>query len=155
MEFEHPSTQSKPHKQIDWKIGQCYNRSMTHYEDTLKKHGDLSEEKQVKAGQAITGDMDDEHANFLKTLIGLLDKDDISTADPRSMLNQKVYDAMSQEEKDAVDLAIVNVTDQVRLIENFYRSEKTPDSSPHLQTMIEHLWQMKSRIEEKHDVFKF
>jgi hypothetical protein len=128
---------------------------MTIFKKLFEKHKDLPVDDQIKAGKAIKGDMDSEHANFLKTLIGLLDKGEISTTDPRSMVNQKVYDGMTQKEKDTVDLALVNVMDQIRLIENFYRSEETPNSSPHLQTMIEHLWDMKKRIEEKHDVFKF
>ncbi len=119
-----------------------------------EEHKDLSEAKQKKAGQAIAGDMDAEHENFLKTLISLLDKKEIDVSNPQSFLNTAVYDALPQEWKDKTDLALLNIVEQVRLIENFYRSEETPDSSPQLQTMIEHLWQMKQRIEDEHDVFK-
>lgn len=128
---------------------------MADFNDLIQQHSDLPVEEQKKAGKAIHGDMDGEHHDFLKVLIGLLDKKEIIAADAQSMLNKDVYDKLPQEWKDKVDLALINVAEQVRLIEQFYRSTETPDSSPHLQTMIEYLWQMKQRIEETHDVFKF
>ena len=128
---------------------------MPDFGDLIQKHSDLPLEKQREAGQAIGGKMDDEHENFLKTLITLLDKGEIVSSDAQSMLKKDIYDGLPQEWKDKVDLALVNIADQVRLIENFSRSKETPNDSPHLQTMIEHLWKMKQRIEEMHDVFKF
>lgn len=128
---------------------------MSTFRTAIQQHKDLPEDEQKKAGQAIGGDMKDEHANFLKTLISLLDKGEIKASDKESMLKKDVYDSLPQEWKDKVDLALMNIAEQVRLIEDFYRSKQTPDSSPHLQTMIEHLWQMKQRIEKTHDVFKF
>lgn len=121
----------------------------------MQQNQNLPEREQKKAGQAIGGDMDEEHANFLQTLIGLLDRKEIVSSDPQSMLKREVYDKLPQEWKDKVDLALLNIAQQVRLIEEFYRSKETPNSSPHLQTMIEQLWQMKERMEEEHDVFKF
>jgi hypothetical protein len=44
---------------------------------------------------------------------------------------------------------------QLGQIEHFYRSKDTPNASVELQNMIEHLWQMKQRIEDDYDVFKF
>jgi hypothetical protein len=128
---------------------------MPKFDDAIQQHKDLPEDKQKKAGKAIAGDMDDEHANFLKTLISLLDKGEIKASDKDSMLKHNVYDTLPQEWKDKVDLALINIAEQVRLIEDFYRSKQTPNSSPHLQTMIEQLWLMKQRIEKTHDVFKF
>lgn len=121
----------------------------------MQHPADLPEEEQRKAGQAIGGDMGHAHADFLQALIGMLDRGDIVSTDPQSMLKRDVYDGLDEQWKDKVDLALVNVADQVRLIEDFYRSADTPASSPQLQTMIEHLWQTKQRIEDTHDVFKF
>jgi hypothetical protein len=128
---------------------------MTDFADLAKQHADLTVADQKKAGQAIAGDMDAEHANFLQTLIGLLDRKEIIASDAQSMLKQDVYGSLPQEWKDKVDLALANIAEQVRLIEEFYRSTQTPNSSPQLQTMIELLWQQKQRIEKEHDVFKF
>lgn len=128
---------------------------MTAYEDLMKNPADLPLEEQKKAGQAIAGDMDDAHGNFLQTLIGLLDRKEIVASDPQSLLKKDVYDALPEQWKDHVDLALINIAEQVRLIEEFYRSTATPNSSPQLSTMIELLWQQKQRIESEHDVFKF
>ena len=129
---------------------------MADIKDLYHEHKDLPADEQVKAGKAIGGDMSDEHADFLKTLIKLIDSKKITLGDTKSFLNADVYEKLPQESQDKVDLAILNVADQLRLINDFYRSEATPDSSPHLQTMIEQLWQMKSRLEEQlGDVFKF
>ncbi len=129
--------------------------AMSKFQSSIKKHENLPEDDQKKAGQAIAGDMDTEHANFLKTLISLLDRNEITASDPQSLLKKDIYDKLPQDWKDKVNIALVNIAQQIRLIEDFYRSKQTPNSSPHLQTMIEHLWQMKQRIEKTHDVFKF
>lgn len=129
---------------------------MSDFQSTLRRHNDLPEAQQKKAGKAIEGKMSSEHETFLKDLIALLDKNSITVGDVKSFLNANVYDKLPQKQKDSVDLALLNINDQIRLIEDFYRSTKTPNSSPHLQTMIEHLWQQKSKLEEQlGDVFKF
>lgn len=128
---------------------------MSDFTTLMGAHTDLPEEKQKQAGQAIAGDMSDDHTNFLKTVIGMIDRKEIVSSAPQSLLNHDVYDALSEEWQDKVDLALINIADQLRLIEEFYRSTETPDASPQLQTMIEQLWQMKERIEKEYDVFKF
>lgn len=128
---------------------------MTDFKEIMQNQVNMPEDEQRKAGQAIGGDMNPQHAAFLQELIGMLDRKEIVASDAQSMLNHEVYDALDEQWKDKVDLALVNVADQVRLIEDFYRSTETPNSSPQLQTMIDHLWQMKQRIEATHDVFKF
>lgn len=127
---------------------------MPDFAQSLEDHKDLPLTDQKKAGQAIAGEMDSKHEDFLKHLIKLLDEKKIDIADPQSFLKKEVYDALDEEWRGKVDLVLVNVVDEVRRIEDFFRSTETPNSSPHLQTMIEHLWQMKQRIEEFHDVFK-
>jgi hypothetical protein len=128
---------------------------MADFASQIAQHQDLPERKQVQAGKAIAGQMQDEHDAFLKTVIGMLDRNEIDTWKPETFLKKDVYDALNPEWKAKVDKALVNIADQLRLIENFFRSKQTPNESPHLETMIEHLWQMKQRIEEHFDVFKF
>jgi hypothetical protein len=128
---------------------------MTDFTTLMNAHNNLPEEKQKQAGQAMAGDMNDEHANFLKTIISMIDRKEIDASDPQTFLKHDVYDALPEEWRDKVDLTLINLAEQLRLIEGFYRSEATPNSSPHLQTMIEQLWQMKQRIEKEYDVFKF
>ncbi len=121
----------------------------------MQQHGDLSEEDQKKVGKAPGGKMTKEHEDFLKMIIKLLDEKQIDTSNPDSMLNTDVYESMPQEWKGKTDLALFNMADQIRCIEDFFRSKQTPNEAPQLESMIEELWQMKQRIEVKYDVFKF
>lgn len=119
-------------------------------------HKHLPEEAQKQAGKAIAGSMTDEHELFLETVLKLLKSKAIDPADPKTFLNTPVYDALSQKEKDTIDLALMNLAHVLEDIVEFRLSKETPDSSPQLQTMIAQLWQMKSRIEGNvGDVFKF
>ncbi|TSC57455.1 MAG: hypothetical protein Greene041619_1142 [Candidatus Peregrinibacteria bacterium Greene0416_19] len=122
----------------------------------VEEHKDLSEAAQKQAGQAIGGAMPDEHKNFLMTVTTLIKAKEIDAFQPRTFLHQDVYDSLSQEAREQVDLSMVNLADLLRHITDFFLSKKTPDESPHLQNMIEQLWLMKDRVEEKvGDVFKF
>lgn len=122
---------------------------------TIGVHKDLSVADQIKAGRATGTDMEERHKEFLAKLIAMVDKGDIMIGDPQSLVHQKVYDALPEESRGIVDFALLNLVDQVRRIEDYFRNTATPNASPELQTMIEYLWQMKSRLEEKHgDVLK-
>ncbi len=129
---------------------------MPDFQKAIAIHTDITEEAQKKAGQATGSDMASKHKNFLADLIAMLDRKEIDAGVPSSLLNQKVYGELSQESKDAIDLSLMNIADELRRIEWYFRSTTTPNASPQLQTMIEHFWDMKSRLEEKHgDVLKF
>ncbi len=125
------------------------------FTQALADHQDLPVDDQKKAGQPVTGTIDEEHTNFLKTLIALIDSGEIKVGDPQSFLKHDVYDGLEEQWKDKTDLALNNISDQVSLIHEYWISKQTPNDSPQLQTMVEQLWQMKQRIEEHHDVFKF
>lgn len=129
---------------------------MTDFADTVAQNSqDLPEEDQKKIGKAQSGAMDGKHKDFLKIILDLLDSGSLNVADPLTFLNTEIYEKIDEQWKDKTDLALMNIVDQVRLIEEFYRSTETPDESPQLESMIDHLWQMKQQIEEHHDVFKF
>lgn len=119
-----------------------------------QKHADLSEKKQVKAGQALAGHMNHEHEQFMRMLVALVDEGTLNLVEPASLL-QDAYTSLSAVKRGKVDLALINIVDQIRHIYDFYKSEKTPNASPQLQTMVEQLWQMKSKLEEEYgDVLK-
>lgn len=128
---------------------------MPDFAQSIAQHQHLPEDAQKQAGQPVAGEMDDEHAHFLRTVMDMLNRGEIRSDDAQSLLNRSVYDGLPEEWKEKTNLTLLNITAQLKLIEDFVRSERTPDSSPQLQTMIEHLWQMKQRIEDHYDVFKF
>lgn len=128
---------------------------MPDFAQSIQDHKDLPEDAQKKAGQAIAGKMDPETEGFLKLLLKLLSEKQIDTTNPESFINRDVYNSMPREWKAKTDLALINIADQIRRIEDFYLSKQTPNESPQLQQMIEELWLMKQRIEDTYDVFKF
>lgn len=122
----------------------------------IAENKDLPEESQIAAGKAIAGAMDPKHEEFVALLLRLLQAKEIDPGNNRSFLNRAVYDALSEGERDTIDLALINLGTMLGKIIEFRLSKATPDSSPHLQTMIDQLWDMKNRIEERAgDVFKF
>ncbi len=119
-----------------------------------EQHSDLPEEDQKKAGQAIGGKMKKEHEEFMLKIVQLADVGEINLIHPESFVTQLYYD-LKETDKSNVDKALPNVVDQARHIIEFYKSTQTPNSSPQLETMIEHLWQMKERVEKDYgEVFK-
>jgi len=121
----------------------------------IKNQAQLTEEQEQSAGQPVKGYIEEEHRHFLGTLFELIDNGEIDVSDQQSFLKKTVYDALDEEWKDKTDLALVNIANQIKLIDAFRKDENNPDESPQLQTMVEQLWQMKQRIEEHYDVFKF
>lgn len=128
------------------------------HDDFLKmmsQNPTLSTEEQKKVGTPPQGAMSEEHKKFLKTIIALIDSGQIDPYVPESLLNKEVYDSLPEVDQDKIDLALLNIADMIRMIEEFFRSTQTPDESPQLQEMIDYLWQIKKHAEKVHDIFKF
>jgi hypothetical protein len=132
-----------------------YYRNMADYAQTMALQATLTTEQQQRMGAAAAAPMDEEHAQFLQTILRLIDSGEIDVYKPETFLKREIYDSLSEEWRDRTDLALVNIANQLQNIYLFRVSKQTPDESPVLQAMIEELWQMKQRIEEHHDVFKF
>ena len=115
----------------------------------------LSAADQKKMGEAAAAPMDDDHNKFLQTILTLIDKGEIDVYQPQTFLMHEVYDKLDEQWQDKTDLALMNIANLLQSIYLFRVSKQTPDESPILSQMIEELWQMKQRIEETHDVFKF
>ncbi|NOS67426.1 MAG: hypothetical protein HOO67_03630 [Candidatus Peribacteraceae bacterium] len=129
---------------------------MPDFQKAIAVHTEISEEAQKKAGHATGTTMDDKHITFLADLIAMLDRKEMDASVPASLLKKENYDPLPQTAKDLIDVALLNLADQLKRIEAYFRSSQTPNASPQLQTMIEHFWDMKSRLEDKHgDVLKF
>lgn len=128
---------------------------MTDLTDLAQQHQDLPEDEQKQIAAAIPGAMKREHEQFMLRLVKLLDDGVIDLYKTDSLLNTDVSDGLAEDARGQVDLSLLNILGQVRQIYEFYKSEKTPNASPHLQTMVEHLWQQKSKLEDQYgDVLK-
>ena len=129
---------------------------MPDFTQTMAQNQDLPEKKQKQAGQAIAGDMEAEHTEFVKLIARMITEKEIDVQEPETFLKRENYDQLTEDNRGQVNLAMLNIADLLRKIAEFYMSKETPDSSPQLANMIEQLWQMKMRVEEQYgDVFKF
>ena len=128
---------------------------MADFLTTIGQATPLSQAAQAQAGKSTAQKMGDAHESFMKEVLRLIYARAIDLTQPQSILNMDVYNALDEEWQSKVDRALINIVDLLNHIVAFRISKKTPDESPELQSMIEHLWQMKQRIEETHDVFKF
>lgn len=132
-----------------------YDR-MADFKSLYDEHKDLSQEEQKRVGQAVPGAMGDEHTEFVKLIAKMITSGEINVYAPETFYKDGAYEALKEEARAQVDIAMVNIADLLRHVAEFYLSKKTPDASPQLQQMIEELWQMKERVEKKHgDILKF
>ena len=128
---------------------------MADFIQTIGQQSDLSEEQQKKVGQSVGAKMGEAHEAFMKEILRMLDSKEIDVAKPQSFLKMEIYNRLDEQWKGKVDLALVNIANLLGHIVEFRLSKQTPDESPELESMISSLWQMKQRIEDTHDVFKF
>jgi hypothetical protein len=115
----------------------------------------LSTEQQKHMGEAENAPMDAKHNTFLQTILTMVDSGEIDVYKPETFLKRDVYDKLDEQWRDRTDLALMNIANQLQNVYLFRVSKQTPDESPVLSAMIDELWQMKQRIEDHHDVFKF
>ncbi|MDD5103086.1 MAG: hypothetical protein PHX93_01655 [Candidatus Peribacteraceae bacterium] len=128
---------------------------MADFLQTIGQQQQLSEAAQKKAGLSQGAKMGEEHETFMKEILRMLDSKEIDVAQPQSFLKMEVYNRLDEVWKGKVDLALVNIANLLGHIVEFRLSKNTPDEAPELESMISSLWQMKQRIEDTHDVFKF
>ncbi|MCK5019155.1 MAG: hypothetical protein KAS32_18990 [Candidatus Peribacteraceae bacterium] len=125
------------------------------YVKKMQAQDEMTEEEQKIAGAPIQGNISNEHKSFAETLLSLIKSGEIDPEDNKSFLNIETYESLDEDWKDKTDLSLVNISQQIKLIANLCSLPNFSIDSPQLQTMVEQLWQMKQKIEEKHDVFKF
>lgn len=130
---------------------------MTDFVSIMAGHDDhnLSDDHQKQVGAPIGNDMSALHKQYLANVIAKLDAKEIEILKPETFLVTDIYNTLPELDRSAVDLSLFNIVHQVARIEDFFRDTQTPNAAPQLQTMIDHLWQQKNRVEEKYGkVFK-
>lgn len=123
---------------------------------SIAEHAGTSDDDLKKAGKPAGDDMDEKHKKFLEVLIGQIDRKEISPYEPSTLVDQSKLSALAELDRGKVDLTTVNMASQIQRIEHFFRDKSIPDAAPELQTMIDHLWDMKSRLEAQYGpLFRF
>lgn len=89
---------------------------------------------------------------FLKDLIEKIENKTLNPLDINTLYNKPVYDKLTEEEMEQTDVASFNIMSIIRQIESLWTLEKK--ATFQIQNLVETVFQMKSRFEEKHgDVF--
>jgi len=125
-------------------------------EDVLQKYKDHIVDPNTQ--QELNAPLQDDsgfnagHEDFLKMLIGRVNSGEIDTLNIQTLYNKPVYEKLSEEETEATDLTAVNIMGIIRQIEKLWELEKKPTFQ--IQNLVETVYQMKSKFEEKHgDVY--
>ncbi len=125
-------------------------------EDPIKKYENhiidpRTQERLNKPKQDKTGFNEGQEA-FLKDLIRKLDEGVLNPYDAKTLHNKAVYEKLSEEEQEETDLVAQNIMSIIRQIEQLWKLEEKP--SFQIQNLVETVFQMKSKFEEKHgDVY--
>ena len=92
------------------------------------------------------------HEDFLKMLIEKIESGEINPHKIETLHNHNVFNKLSEEEQELTDLTGHNIMSVIRQIERMWELEKKP--SFQIQNLVETVFQMKSKFEEKHgDVY--
>jgi hypothetical protein len=125
-------------------------------EDLIAKYKDYQVDDQTQKTlnaplQDATG-FNAGHEDFLKMLISKLGTGELNTYTPSTLYNQPVYDKLTEEDQEKADLTAINLMSMIRQIETLWKLEQT--ASFQIQNLVETVFQMKSKFEEKHgDVY--
>ncbi|PIZ72016.1 hypothetical protein COY07_03935 [Candidatus Peregrinibacteria bacterium CG_4_10_14_0_2_um_filter_43_11] len=91
-------------------------------------------------------------ASFLEVLITKLKSGELDPFNPQTLFNHDVYDKLSEEDQERTDLTAINLMSVIKQIETLWNQSHQPGFQ--LQNLVDTVFQMKSRFEEKHgDVF--
>ncbi len=123
---------------------------------SIAAHAGASDDDIKKAGKPAGDDMTATHKKYLAELIAKIDARVIDPFTPSSLVDEAKYNALGELERGKVDLTAVNMASQIQRIEHFFRDKSIPDAAPELQTMIDHLWNMKKTAESQYgSLFRF
>ena len=125
-------------------------------EDVIQKYKDhiVDPKTQQQLNQPLKDDtgFNEGHEDFLKMLIEKLESNELDPHNIQTLYNKDVYEKLSEEDREATDLVGVNIMSIVRQIENLWKLEQKPTFQ--VQNLVESVFQMKSKFEEKHgDVY--
>ena len=92
------------------------------------------------------------HEDFLKMLVDKLENGELNVYNPETLFNRAVYDKLPEHDQEQTDMTAVNLMSVIRQLESLWKIEKK--ATFQIQNLVETVFQMKLRFEEKHgDVF--
>ncbi len=92
------------------------------------------------------------HEDFLKKLIEKLNSGELVAISPTTLYKKAVYDQLTEEQQEKVDLTALNLMSLIRQIESLWKLDQS--ASFQIQNLVETVFQMKSKFEAQYgDVY--
>lgn len=102
----------------------------------------------LKDENVLTPDMQ----KYLDSLLDLINKGQLDILNAQSLYNRAVYDKLSEEDREKADLTAVNLMSVISQIQKLW--SQNPVGTYQIKNLVETVFQMKSRFEEKYgDVY--
>lgn len=143
------STQASGQTQSDDTPHQAGNSA---FQKVIKEHQDtdISESTQQELNKPLGTQISDDKKDYIKEILKLLDSKEIDPFVPETILNKKIYDALSEENKGKVDTTLRNLADMLRMVKELYEKEGADNFQ--VESMIESIKLTKDRIESQSDI---
>lgn len=120
--------------------------------DPATDNAHIAPEVQSMLNQPLSGAaMSEEDQAFLNLILGKIEDKTINLYSPSSLLNNPVYDALSEMEKGKADQNAMILLTRIRELYDLTRVSKEP--SYQLSNMVDSLRLIKNRMEEHGDLF--
>jgi len=129
---------------------------MLNMKDLLQKYKDhvVPADTQAELNKPLkdqTG-FNEGHENFLKILISKLEDGTLDPYKTDTLYNHTVYDNLPEKEQETASLTAMNLMSILRQIEQLWKLDQK--ASFQIQNLVETIFQMKSKFEEKYgDVY--
>ena len=114
----------------------------------FKKYDDVDENTRKILNKPLVDDsgFDPKDEEFLNLVVRLVDDRRINLYSPHSLINEAVYNGLTEKQQGKVDFDGVNLLATLRNIYNLWQIEKQPTFQ--IQNMVEQVRATKERLEE-------
>lgn len=136
-----------PDPQKDQKVGSPQGGEAT--KEILKQaKQDLPEDEQMKLGKPLRDEsgVSPEDTEFLQLLVDKIDKKEIDLFVPSSLLNEPVYNKLSEEDQGKADYNALTLLSTIRQIYNLWQTGEC--ETYQIQNLVHQVLTTKERLEE-------
>ncbi len=113
---------------------------------------DKAHQKELNTPLAVQGGIKPENKNFLEFVLDLVKSGKIDLFVPHSLINDEIYNSLSEKQQGEVDLEAVNTLSAIRKIKDLYEAGYV--DSYQMENLVDKLRVTKEKFEESiGDVF--
>lgn len=118
--------------------------------ESLQKsvYKDVKTQKELNAPLSDPTGASEEDKEFLKMILEMIESGEIDMLKPKSLINEKVYNRLSEIEQGRTDLEALNILAAIRHIKELDEQEIGMDTFQ-MKNLVERVKNTKERLEEK------